>query len=29
MTISVGDRLPDATLVRMGPTGPSRSALAD
>ncbi|MHC0051927.1 redoxin family protein [Actibacterium sp. D379-3] len=29
MTISVGDRLPDATLVKMGPNGPEEVPLAD
>ena len=29
MTISAGDKLPDATLVRMGDDGPEQVALAD
>lgn len=29
MTISTGDKLPDATLLRMGPNGPEQVALAD
>jgi glutaredoxin/glutathione-dependent peroxiredoxin len=29
MTISAGDRLPEATLVRMGEKGPEKVSLAD
>jgi peroxiredoxin len=29
MTISVGDRLPEATLLRMGPDGPEEISLGD
>jgi cytochrome c peroxidase len=29
MTISKGDKLPDATLLQMGPDGPQAVALAD